>query len=556
MSAVEEDPVKQASTKQVDSFSGQALREMFAAATVRLERNATEINALNVFPVPDGDTGTNMLLTMRATLEEASRSPDHSASAISRAMARGALMGARGNSGVILSQIFKGLANGLEDKAVFNGSDLAAALAGASSLAYKGVSQPVEGTILTVIREVSTAAQAAAAEAKGVESVVEAAATAARTAVARTPSLLAVLRDAGVVDAGGQGLSVMLDGIVGYLRGETEEIELKEAATPVGVWPTKSSAQMTLESKEQAYGYCTEFLLAGEKLDPEKIRERLATLGESLLVVGDEETIRVHIHTFDPGTALSYATSLGVLHQIKVQNMDDQHEDFLELKKVGTPAAEIAIVAVVSGDGLAQVFRSLGAATIVPGGQTMNPSVQQLLEAVETTPSEEVILLPNNHNIVLTATQAQALATKRVEVVPTETIPQGVAALLAFNHEQELGKNVAAMKESISTVRTGEVTIAIRSTKYGDLTVEEGQAIGLLDGELAMAGGSPEELLHEMLSKLNLAEGGIITIYNGADVDQARAESLAESIRQKYPDQEIELVAGGQPHYRYIFSVE
>ena len=548
--------MKQSGTRQTDSCSGQNLKEMFASATVWLERNANEINALNVFPVPDGDTGTNMLLTMRATMEEASRSSDHSASAISRAMARGALMGARGNSGVILSQIFKGLAKGLDDKAVFNGRDFATALTEASSLAYKGVSQPVEGTILTVVREAATAAQATAAEEKDVESVVEAATAAAKTAVARTPSLLAVLRDAGVVDAGGQGLSVMLEGIMHYLSGETEELRLEETTATVSVRPAKPSGQVSLEQKEQVYGYCTEFLLAGEKLDPEKIRERLASLGESLLVVGDEETVRVHIHTFDPGSALSYAISLGVLHQIKVQNMDDQHEDFLELKKVAPPAAEIATIAVVSGGGLEQVFKSLGVATIVPGGQTMNPSVQQLLEAIETAPSEKVILLPNNHNIVLTATQAQALATKKVEVVPSETIPQGVAALLAFNHEQGLEKNIAAMKESISTVRTGEVTIAIRSMKYGDLPVKEGQAIGLLDGEMVAAGGSPEELLQEMLSKLNLAEGGIITIYYGAGVGQTEAEALAESIRQKYPDQEIEVVAGGQPHYHYIFSVE
>ena len=548
--------MKESNMRRTDPCSGQTLMEMFAAATVWLERNAPEINALNVFPVPDGDTGTNMLLTMRATMEEVGRSSDHSTSAVSRAMARGALMGARGNSGVILSQIFKGLAKGLDNKAVFNGDDLAAALAEASTLAYKAVSQPVEGTILTVIREASTAAQDAAAEVRDVESVVEAASIAAKAAVARTPSLLAVLREAGVVDAGGLGLSVMLEAILHYLRGETEEIELDKVPATVGISPAKSSGPTLAEPQEQVYGYCTEFLLAGEKLNPEKIRERLASMGESLLVVGDEETIRVHIHTFDPGAALSYAISLGALHQVKVQNMDDQHEDFLAVQKATPTAAGIAIVAVVPGEGLTQVFQSLGAAKIIPGGQTMNPSVQQLLEAVEAVPAEKVVLLPNNHNVVLTAGQAQALTTKKVEVVPTETIPQGVAALLAFNQEQDLERNVTAMKESIATVRTGEVTIAIRSMRYGDLTVKEGQAIGLLDREMVAAGGSPDELLQEMLSNMDLAEGGIITVYYGADVDEARADDLAESIRQKYPEQEVEVVAGGQPHYHYIFSVE
>lgn len=528
---------------------GHALNGMFSTGTHWLERNAQLINLLNVFPVPDGDTGTNMLLTMRAAMEEASRSSDGSAATVAQAIAKGSLMGARGNSGVILSQIFRGLAQGLAGKRSFNGKDLAKALQQSSDFAYKGVTKPVEGTILTVIREAATAAQAKSSSKNvGVLSIMEAVVSEAKASVARTPTLLPVLQQAGVVDAGGQGLYVVLEGALRYLRGESQA-ELTEVA------PVVAATDTSQKLAEKAYGYCTEFMLHGSNLNLEAIREKLSNVGESVLVVGDESMIRVHLHTFDPGAALSYAASLGTMKQVKVENMDDQHKDFL-IAKPQPPIGNISTIAVASGEGLTQVFYSVGATVVVSGGETMNPSVQELLQAVESTNSDKVVILPNNVNIVMAARQVQQLTKKKVEIVPTETIPQGIAALLSFNYEADLETNVAAMKTALEAVRSGEITTAVRSMSHNGLTVQKGQAIAFLDGELAVADASMPKAVHKLLDKMNVEQSGLITIYYGADADCAEAEKIGESLRKKYPAQEVEVVAGGQPHYNYIISVE
>ena len=530
------------------SCDGIDLREMFSAATHWLERSAQSINTLNVFPVPDGDTGTNMLLTMRAAMEEASSCPDGSAAAIARAMAKGSLMGARGNSGVILSQILRGLASGLEGKASFSGNDLAGALIESTSYAYKGMSKPVEGTILTVIREAAAAAQRRSMSHDGdIKAIVEAVVTEARASVARTPTLLPVLRQAGVVDAGGQGLYVVFEGILHYLRGEFEESEIApiEAASSTG----------ELTGRDATYGYCTEFLIQGRNLDQEAIREKLTAMGESLLVVGDESTVRVHLHTFDPGAALSYATLIGTLQQVKVENMDEQHRDFVVSQGGPSPAA-VSAIAVVSGEGLIEAFYSIGATIVVPGGETMNPSVQELLQAVESAPAYDVIILPNNPNILLAANQVISLSPKNVEVVPSTTIPQGIAALLVLNHEADLATNATAMRDSLSSVRSGEVTTAVRSMEYNGLSVNKGQTVAFLDGKLVLADGDISQVVLKLISMMAVEEGGLITIYCGADADSKEAERVAALVRDTYPSQEVELVAGGQPHYNYIVSVE
>ncbi|MEE9400562.1 MAG: DAK2 domain-containing protein [Dehalococcoidia bacterium] len=532
----------------ITSCDGRDLRGMFSAATRLLERNAQSINTLNVFPVPDGDTGTNMLLTIRAAIEEASRCPDGSAAAVAQAMAKGSLMGARGNSGVILSQIFRGLAEGLDGKHSFNGNDLAAALVESSTLAYKGMSKPVEGTILTVIREVADAAQTGSVSYNGdLLSIMEVIVDEARASVARTPTLLSVLRQAGVVDAGGQGLYVVLEGALRYLRGEQEEAEIA---------PVEAAASISQGLAEDArYGYCTEFLLQGKDLNLDAVRGKLITIGESVLVVGDESTVRVHLHTFDPGAALSYGASLGTLQQVKVENMDEQHRDFI-VAQPQSSAAAISTIAVASGEGLTEAFYSIGAAIVIPGGETMNPSVQELLQAVESAPSDKVIMLPNNPNILLAAGQVLALTQKKVEVVPTKTIPQGVAALLALNHEEDLEANVAAMKKALSTVRSGEVTTAVRSMELDSLSVKKGQAIAFLDGRLVIADGNMPQVVLDLLAMMDVEGGGLVTIYYGADTESAEAEQVAESVQRKYPSQEVEVVAGGQPYYNYIVSVE
>ncbi len=543
--------------RQVKSITGQDLREMFSAATGWLEKNASDIDALNVFPVPDGDTGANMLLTMRSSIEESYRAPDRSASAVAQAIAKGALMGARGNSGVILSQIWRGLAQGLAEKESFTGSDLADALLQASKTAYNGLSNPVEGTILTVVREAASAAQAQATSGDdNLLSVMEIIVRAASESVANTPTLLPVLREAGVVDAGGQGLYTILEGALHYLKGETEQLQFRKP------WIISSSIPLTVRTPqmmaadEVPYGYCTEFLLKGEGLDPDKFKIKLKKKGQSLIVVGDESTVRVHIHTIDPGNVLRYATSLGTMHQVSVRNMDEQHQDFLEMQKERAPAVDIATIAVVSGDGLSNVFKSLGATAVVPGGQTMNPSTKDLLQAIESVASDKVIILPNNKNIVLTAEQVQSLTTKTVKVVPTKTIPQGVTVLLAFDYDADLDTNVQIMGEAKSAVKSIEITRAVRSTRLGELVIKKRQAIGLLDGDLVAVGDNAIDVLSQVLAKVDLGQAEIITIYYGADTEPAEAEQVSVGIREQHPQLQIDVVQGGQPHYNYIISIE
>jgi len=542
--------------KKVSSIGGQELREMFAAATGWLEKSSADIDALNVFPVPDGDTGTNMLLTMRSTIEEAYRAPDRSASAVAHAMAHGALMGARGNSGVILSQILRGLAQKLTEKESFNATDLADALQESSAMAYKGLSNPVEGTMLTVIKDVAAAVQAeAAGNGRDIVAVMETAVNAAGESVANTPNLLNVLREAGVVDAGGQGLHTILDGALHYLRGEMEQMRFRKPQIIVTDMHATKLPQM-IAADEIPYGYCTEFLLKGEKLAPDRIRKKLEKKGESLIVVGDDTAARIHIHTLEPGDVVSYASSLGTLHQVSIRNMDEQHHDFLEMQKDRGPAVDTAIVAVVAGEGLTDVFTSLGVTAIVPGGQTMNPSTKDLLQTVEEAASDKVIILPNNKNIVATANQVQSLTEKKIEVVPSKTIPQGVSALLAFDYEADLESNIQIMTRALAAVKTVEICRAVRSAKLGDLKIRRKQPIGLLDGDLLAVGESALEVLNKMLSKLNLSKIEVITIYYGADTKSAEAEQVASDIRNQYPQLQLEVVRGGQPHYNYIISIE
>ncbi len=543
--------------RRVDSINGQELREMLATATSWLEKSASDIDALNVFPVPDGDTGTNMLLTMRSSIEEAYQAPEASASAVAQAVARGALMGARGNSGVILSQIWRGLAQGLARKESFTGSDLAEALQQASVMAYKGISNPVEGTILTVIREASLAGQEQVAnDNNDLISVMEAVVNAANESVANTPTLLPVLREAGVVDAGGQGLYTILEGSLRYLRGEAEQMQFRKPQMIASNIPKPVRFPQMAAVDDVPFGYCTEFLLKGKELSPDRIRMRLKKKGGSLIVVGDENTVRVHIHTLDPGNVMRYATSLGTMHQVSIRNMDEQHQDFLEMQKERALTVDIATIAVVSGDGLADVFTSLGATAIVPGGQTMNPSTKDLLQAVKAVASDKVIILPNNKNVVLTAEQVQSLTDKRIEVVPTQTIPQGIAALLAFDYEADFETNAQLMREAKSTVKTIEITRAIRSAQLNGLNIRKKQAIGLLDGDLLAAGNNTIDVINKMLAKLDLNRAEIITIYYGADTELAEAERVSANIREHYPQLQAEIVRGGQPHYNYIVSIE
>lgn len=535
----------------IRSCSGEELKRLLGAGTAWLEKNATAINLLNVFPVPDGDTGTNMLLTMQAALEEIAHSPDHSVAAIAHGVAHGALMGARGNSGVILSQLFRGLVKGLDGEENLSAAKFAAAMKEASAVAYRGVIKPVEGTILTVAREAAEAAVAAAAERDDLLYVLERVVAAAKESVARTPSLLSVLREAGVVDAGGQGLFIILEGILRFVKGESMEVAMPAEAAVAKMSTAPSEGGME-------YGYCTEFIIEGRDLNLEEIKEKIDSLGDSTMVVGDENLVRVHIHTFRPGSVLEYATGLGVLHKIKVDNIQDQHRHFLQFDREAVPPGEggIAVVAVVTGAGLTRVFESLGISAIVPGGQTMNPSIEELLRAIDSLEAEKVIVLPNNENVIMSAQQARELSAKEVVIVPTATIPQGISAFLALDQRADLKTNAEAMERAAKGVQTAEITRAIRSTQIKGLQVEEGAVIGLLNGDLTASGDTLEEVAQEMLRQMGAERYEIITVYYGEDVSQDQAERLASEVRRRYPEQEVELIAGEQPHYHYILSAE
>lgn len=543
--------------EKIISITGQELREMFAASTAWLEKNAPDIDDLNVFPVPDGDTGTNMLLTMRSSVEEAYRAPDHSASAIAQALAKGALMGARGNSGVILSQILRGIAEDMAKKESITGADLARALDRASKVAYKGLSNPTEGTILTVIRESSAAAlKKSATNGKNLVSVMETTVNTAKESVANTPSLLPVLREAGVVDAGGQGLYTILEGALQYLKGETEQMQFKKPQVITSSMPLTLKLPEMIAADEVPYGYCTEFMLKGEDLDPEKIKSRLNKKGESLIVVGDNNTVRIHIHTLDPGNIVHLATALGTIHQVSIRNMDEQHRDFVAAQKEKATATDVATVAVVAGTGLEEVFNSLGVSSLVHGGQTMNPSTKDLLQAVEKAPSDKVILLPNNKNIILTAEQVKSLTKKSIDIIPTETIPQGVAALLAFDYEADMETNVNLMKQAIGSIRTIEITRAVRSTHVNGFKIKRKQIIGLLDDKLCAVGNNAITVITDTLDKVDTSKNEILTIYYGADTELSEAEKVASTIREQYSGLQVEIIKGDQPHYNYIISIE
>ena len=538
----------------ITSIDGRDLRRIFSLGRRALEENVEAINALNVFPVPDGDTGTNMLLTMKALEEEAARATHDEVGA----MARGALRGGRGNSGVILAQFLQGLANGLDGKKDFDCQALASALSEATSAAYRAVGNPTEGTMLTVIREVAAAAEKQAAVGADVLELWETMCRAARDAVAMTPDLLPVLREAGVVDAGGLGLSVILEGALRGLRGEDPEgVEIPASMLEAGFHPGDSMSEDFLSAaEEELYGYCTQFLVEGTGLDADVIKDRMESLAGSTVVIGGGTMVRVHVHTTDPGTVLSYAVSLGTLAQVNIANMDEQRREFVAARRKEQKTSPAGVLAVASGHGLMDVFMDSGASAVLSGGDTMNPSTQELLDAAEGVAAERVILLPNNPNIVPAAEQAALLFSRPIEVIPTKSIPQGIAALLAFNPQQDFQANVEAMERAASGVVSGAVGAASRNADMRGVKVLEGQAMGLLERLMVVAGDDRVAVLLDLLVKVGPGQDSLITLYWGADTREAEANRAAGELRRSFNGAEVEVVFGGQPHYNYIISVE
>jgi DAK2 domain fusion protein YloV len=555
------------------AIDGQGLKRLVEAGLAWLRHHQSAINALNVFPVPDGDTGTNMLLTMQSAWAEIVESPEQNAGIVAQAIAHGALMGARGNSGVILSQLWRGFARSMDNKQTFAAADLAEAMQEASDTAYKGVIKPVEGTILTVAREAADAANQVTREYGDLVTVLDYIVGQARQAVARTPSQLAVLAEAGVVDAGGQGLYTILEGMLRYLHGETIQVDeaLDSAvdlkAVPITVSPEFGAfgpgvPEPAHAGGEVGYGYDVQFIIVGHGLDVSRIRREVDAMGDSTLVVGDVDKVKVHVHVPDPGVPISYAVKWGSLRDVVVEDMQSQYQEFIlgrsapPVMAPKLPHSEVSTVAVVPGQGLALVFESLGVGQVISGGQTMNPSTQQLLEAVEELPAKKLIILPNNSNIVMAAQQAAELSSKEVIVVPTRTVPQGISALLAFNYQADLKTNVDLMRAALNEVESGEITTATRSVELDGVQVKEGEIIGLVNERLVASGPTIEQVLWPMMDQMALAEREILTLYYGNGVTPEQVEHLAAKISERYPDQEIELVEGGQPYYHYIISVE
>ncbi len=551
------------------TIDGRTFKPMVRAALAWLERHQEAINALNVFPVPDGDTGTNMMLTMTSAWKEIADLDEPHIGKLAGQIAHGALMGARGNSGVILSQIWRGFARGLDGHGEMDGDLFATAMRIAAETAYKGVVRPVEGTILTVVREAAEEVEAAAEETDDLLVLFERMLERARLAESRTPMLLTVLREAGVTDSGGQGFVIILEGMVRRLKGlPVEEGEtLRRVAELEAVMPPHGEE---IEFDEN-YPYDVQFIIVGHDLNVETIRSTIEAMGDCPLVVGDAETIKVHVHVADPGVPISFGAKMGSLRDVVVEDMQAQYREFIAGREAPSPPppspatlparppqeeTTIGVVAVVAGDGLADVFRSLGAGAVIEGGQTMNPSTADILEAVEALPSEEIIILPNNKNIIMAAQQAAEMSHKHVALVPTRSVPQGIAALLMLDQTTTLDENVATMLEAAQAIESGEVTYAVRDVQLNGVTVHKGDAIGLLNGQLAVSGAGYDEVVERLLEKLELDERELVTLYYGEGVEPTEAEALAERLGKRYPDLEFEVVRGGQPHYPYLIAVE
>ena len=567
---------------------GAGLLDAFRAAVDNLEAHVDEVNALNVYPVPDGDTGSNMLATVKAALDEAESVAGEPAGRVAAAISFGALMGARGNSGVITSQIFRGMAEGLGGKRRFNGLDLAHALSEGAKTAYGAVAKPVEGTILTVIRESADAAVLAAELDNDIETVLAATVDAAEKSVARTPSLLAILREAGVVDSGGQGLYRLFQGALLHLVGRAPAGAARDRAHA----GAGAKASTLVAHADEGFGYETMYLLqpnGAGALDVDAIRDHLESIGESVLVAGDTRALKVHVHNERPDLVVGYGLSVGTLSRISIENLDNQARDVRETRAaaftgapVGTLAKEAAavsdphptrtdghgaarssadapvlgVLAVASGDGLAAIFRDFGVAAVVHGGQTANPSTGELLEAIEAIDAREVIVLPNNPNVVLAARQVAGLADRPVVVVPTRNAAEGFAALLALDPSLDAAANAAPMTEAARTVQTLAVTEAVRDATIGGRKVKRGQTMALdPDDGLVAAGGDREKTVVAAVAALTPGFE-LLTLFYGDGADLAEAETIARRIGAAAAGVEVEVRHGGQPHYRYLIAAE
>jgi len=539
-------------------IDGHHFYNMVINACNKLEEQKEYVNALNVFPVPDGDTGTNMSMTFKAAVKEIENLNTNSIGEVSKVLAKGALMGARGNSGVILSQILRGIAHGFEGKDEATASDVANCFMEGSKSAYKAVMRPTEGTILTVIR---------AAGESGIKStqtdvvgIMKEICIYSEIMLNKTPEMLAVLKSAKVVDAGGMGLYILIKGMYEALRDN-----LQSAVLDNNIQAKQYSPIATLGEQNIKYGYCTEFFVKADESHVDEFKYDLEPFGDSMIVVGAEDIIKVHIHTNDPGLILSKAVKLGELSKVKIENMRDQHRHLLfneeeilqDLQDLDVGEIKnYAFISVAMGDGIKNIFSDLGVDYVIEGGQTMNPSTQDILDCISKVHAENIFILPNNKNIIMAASQAAELTDKNVIVVPTKTIPQGITCLTAFRSEATVAENIADFSEAIKNVSTCTVTYAVRDTEMDGIEIKKGNILGLVEGKINEVGEDVFEVCGKIISNVVNEASGLITLFYGADCDEKKVEEFAQTLEEKYPDLDVQSYNGKQPLYYFIASVE
>lgn len=561
----------------IKELTAKELTHMLLTGASYLSRHAARVDALNVFPVPDGDTGTNMNLTMNSGVAELKKQSSDHAGRVAQSLSKGLLMGARGNSGVILSQLFRGFAKAIADEEKVTAEKLAQAFSQGVNMAYDAVMKPVEGTILTVAKDAAAGAVRQSKRSGDVVEICKAALDAAEDSLARTPDLLPVLKEVGVVDSGGQGLVYIYQGFYQALQGNVvigaEDIAYVTSPTEMDRSLTKEfseeRAQIHLKTEDIHYGYCTEFLVKLNGRSDFKqgdFREKMSRFGDSLLVVADDDLVKVHIHSEQPGDVLSFGQRYGELTGIKIENMREQHSHILseeiemnaviENEPPSKPKQPFGVVAVAMGGGISDIFKSLGVDEVVSGGQSMNPSTEDLVNAAKRIQADQILFLPNNKNVIMAAEQAVHLLDVPSYVIPSRSIPQGMSAMLAFQMEADVPTNTREMTDALSRVKTGQVTYAVRDTKLEELEIKEGDYLGLSNGEIVATGSSPLKAAEMLLSAMIEESDEIITILYGEEVSKEQVDELNEYLQATYPELEVEVHAGGQPLYSFIFSIE
>ena len=541
-------------------INGHDFYNMVVNASNRLLEESDFVNALNVFPVPDGDTGTNMSMTFKAAVKEIENLNSESIGETSKKLAKGALMGARGNSGVILSQILRGISKGLEGKTEVDGRDLAVAFEEGSKAAYKAVMRPTEGTILSVIR--AAAESVTNVEESNVIAVMETVVTNAKIMLDKTPDLLPALKKAKVVDSGGIGLYIILQGMLDALKNDIKA-EIKDVA----VKSAGATGAASTEDIDIKFGYCTEFIIVGDASKAKEFQDKIENLGDSMIVVGYEDVIKVHIHTNDPGKVLSNAVQYGELSKIKIDNMREEHREVLALKNeeaasdiqeevAPAESKKYAFISVAMGDGITRVLKDLGVDYVIEGGQTMNPSTQDMMECISKLNADHIFILPNNKNIIMAAEQAAEISDKDIRVIPTKSIPQGITAITMFNYEADVDANEETLKEALEMVKTGSVTYAVRDTEMDGIEIKEGNMLGLVESKIKAVGEDYFEVAKEILESMIDEDSELITIFYGKDVDESKMEEFIAELEDKYDDFDVQCYKGDQPLYYFIMSVE